>query len=72
VKNRICLIASFKVCEIKNTAEILDPHVIEEATTTKMIYSNAPFFPGVDQNISRSYKRSGVTVAVDPLLEMHL
>jgi len=41
-------------------------------TTTKMICSTTLFFLGAGYNVTRSYKRSGVTVVVDPPLEMHL
>jgi len=37
-----------------------------------MICSNARFFSRANPNVPYSYQRSGVTVALDPPLEMHL
>lgn len=41
-------------------------------TTTKTMCSDAPFFSGMDQNVTHFYKSRRVNVAADPPLEMHL
>ena len=41
--------------------------ILEGDITIKMIRSNILFYPGAGQNVPRSYKRSGATIAVvDP------
>ena len=40
-------------------------------TTTKKICRNPPFFAGVCQKVTHSYKESGATIAIDPPQKMY-